>query len=331
MRIDLMEHADLIRGAAEVEESSDGVRCRRMTPAAMEFYSHREELHLRSHFSTGVRLALVTDSAFIALRLKLGHRIRDDAFKVDVLIDCSECHTFSPDDDLDEFCFTVEMPDDGEEDHEVEILLPIYGEASILEFELADGALFRPLYGIDPRMIFLGDSVTMGTAASSPLRSWAAYLAAALGSDYVNWGVGSARMEREVGELALGLEWQQAVVAYGINDYAAGTSAKACADELAAMLAALASRPGVKLYVVTPLLWSSREKVRNEAGDTPDDFRREIARAAAAFPEVTVVDGKKLLKAGGDGFDEDGIHPSDAGMSRIAEQLHAVICDRTLQ
>jgi lysophospholipase L1-like esterase len=325
MRIDLIEHRDLVRGASEVEDTAEGVRCRRMTPEAMALYADTERFYRRTCFSAGIRIALATDSSFISMRLKQGVEETGAAGKVDVLVNRSECHTYSPDEDLDEFCFTVELPQDDQEDHEVEILLPIDGEVLIQDLELADGSLFRPLYCSDERMIMLGDSITMGRAATSPLRSYASLLAATLGTDYVNWGVGGVQLDARLGELALALEWQTALVAYGINDYHNNRSARECAAELTALLEKLTDRPGVTVYVVTPLVWPEREKVPNARGDRPEDFRRELAAAAKAFEEAAVIEGATLLKAKDKYFDPDHLHPADAGMALIAENLCAAI------
>ncbi len=323
MRIDLAEHADLVRGTVEIEETPEGVRCRRMTEEAIEFFREPDRFYRRAQYNNGVRIALVTDSAYLTLHLTQGVTEVPHAYRVDVLVDRAECHTFEPSEPTDDFCFTLELPDGG--DHEVEILLPISTEVLIHDLELADGSLFRPLYCSDERLLVLGDSIPAGCAASSPLRAYTARLALELGTDYINWSVGGAQLQSGLARMAMTLEWQKALVAYGTNDFNCNRSAAECREEMTLFLKYLTRRPGVTIYLLTPIVWPDNEKRRNEAGCTLDDIRAALSEAAAAFPQVRVIDGRKLLSDKAANFAEDGLHPSDEGMAILAENLYLAI------
>ncbi len=322
MRIDLVEHSDLVRGVVEVEETPEGVRPRRMTEEAIEFYREPDRFYRRAQYCNGIRIAFVTDSAFVSMRLIQGVVETPHAYQVDVLIDRSECHTYGPDEAEHEFTFTIDLPRSEDGDHEVEILLPLTTEVLIGDLELADGALFRPIYCSDERLIFLGDSITAGAAATSPMRSYAAQLAANLGTDYINWSVGGARLQSELARMAMELEWQKAIVAYGVNDFGFNGSAPETGAEMTRFLKHLTRRPGVSISVITPLYWPERENKPNEQGFTLEDFRREIAAAAGAFRGVHVIDGRKLVAKDRKFFVEDGVHPNNKGMAVIAENLY---------
>lgn len=162
----------------------------------------------------------------------------------------------------------------------------------------------------------------MGMAATSPLRSYAALLAAQLDTDYINWGVGGMPLSAEVGELALELEWQRVLICCDAEDFVLNRNAEETAEQLAALLDHVTSRPGVTVYVMSPLLWHGREEKRNEAGSRLEDFRLAIRRVVSAFAGVRLIDGAKML----DEDDEDLFasgrrYPSDEGMELIAEKL----------
>ncbi len=316
-----MEHRDLVRGAAEVEETPEGVRSRRMTAEALELCREYENAGDKAEFSAGVRIALVTDSNTVSMSLAPAVRGRTADYQVDILVDRSECHTFSPEDPDDEFSFTLDLPEEDDDEHEIEIFMPISANVDILSLELDDGALFRPTYCSDERMLILGGAAAMGSGATSPLRSFAALLAVQLDTDCINWSVGNMPLDSRFGELALELEWQKVLVCCDFADYAAGRSAADCGENLAAMLDCLTSRPGVAVYVITPLLYPGKEERRNSAGSTLDDFRQELRRVAETFPGVKLIDGAKLLDEDEDMFDGESGNPSDEGMALIAEKL----------
>ncbi len=286
MRIDLMDHRDLVRGAAEVEETPEGVRSSRLTESALEFCQSFEEHGNDASFSAGVRIAFVTDSRYVKMKLAPCNIDTVKDYQIDVLVDRSECHTFAPEDPEEEFVFRLDFPDEDEdkEEFEVEIFLPITTDVEIRKLELADGALFRPIYCCDEQMLFLGGATIMGHGASSPVRSCSAHLAAQMDIDHFNWGIGTIPLSAELGEFALELEWQRVVIFCDAFDFLSDRNAEEFADELAAMLDHIVSRPGVMVHVVSPLLWRDKEESHNAAGSSLDDFRLAIRRAVSSFP-----------------------------------------------
>ncbi len=319
-----MEHRDLVRGAAEVEETPEGVRPSRMTAEALELCCEHEEAGIQAQFTAGVRIALVTDSSELALTVTPVHAESVRDYQIDVMIDRSECHTFSPEDPAEEFSFSIELSDSDDE-HEVEILLPTAAAVDINSLELTDGALFRPIYCSDERMLFIGGASIMGQGAGSPLRSFAALLGAQSGNDYINWGVGGMPVSAELGELALELEWQKVLVCCDAGDFLSGRSADESGVALAALLDHLTARPGVAVYVMTPLLFPGHEDMSNEAGCRIRDFRVEIRRVVDSFPGVSLIDGAALLSDDEDLFYGGNGDPSDEGMAVISEKLFSII------
>ncbi len=323
MRIDLSEHADLLRGVAETEETSDGVRCSRLPGNAAAIYGSEGAPADSVRATSGVRIALVTDSRQIDLRLARGSVFNEDGAAVDILVDRAECHCFQSDEDAEDFVVSLELdPTEGDEGHEVEIYLPHLSEVLIRDFELSDGSLFRPSYVGDERILFFGDAVTQGVDSSSPFRTYAALVAAELRTDFMNWGVSGAPLEPELAEYAMTCEWQSAVLACGTNDYREARPLAEFETDLEKTLSLLQDRNGARIAVVSGWPVPSYEKVCNAAGAIPADYRRACEKIVARFPGVGVIDGTGIYGKGRKVFAEDRLHPSDFGMTFIAEAIH---------
>lgn len=318
----MVEHRDLVRGATEVEETEDGVRCSRI-PDSFPVLKRREVFLRRARYTSGVRISLVTDSSFISLRLHL-NAVEDspDTCRVDVLVDRRDCHTFEPEDSERDFEFFLQLPADLDKDHEVEVFLPLNAEALVRELELSDGALFRPLYCTDERMLLLGDCLTMGLTATSPLRSYAAILAAELHTDILNWAIAGLPLCSEFGKLALEYEWQSVLVACGTQEYEDGVGAADCAASLSQLMRQLCRRPGIVVYVATPFLCPAWEEVKNAAGDTLADFRVALTSVAASC-QARLIDGARLFRRDAcECYDSrESRRLSDEGMEAVAEGI----------
>lgn len=324
MRIDLAEHSDLVRGSAEMEETSEGVRCSRIPgDITSQIFGTEGDCADAAAAVSGVRIALVTDSSDISLRLARGRTFAENGAAVDILVDRAECHTFRSDEDAEDFVVSLELEPTGtDEGHEIEIYLPHLSEVLIRDFELSDGSLFRPSYAGDDRMLFLGDAVTQGADATSPFRTFPALVAAELHTDFLNWGVRGAAVSAPLARLAKTQEWQTAVMACGSGDYLADRPLEAFSAELEKALTELASRSGVRLFAVTPWHIPACENVRNGAGLTPADYRKAAEKIIRQIPDVTPIDGMAACGRGRKAFAEDKRLPADAGMAAIAEAVH---------
>ena len=323
MRIDPIEHADLVCGALEVEEAAEGVRCSRFNATALELLENARE---EADATAGIRVSLVTDSSHVMMRLQrdADTDTEPEPYQVDVLVDRAECHTYESDEDVGDFFFSLELEEDEEfGDHEIEIFLPHNTQVHIKELELDDGALFRPLYPGDDRMLFLGDGLVQGYGATSPFRSMVSLLATELRSDFLNWGLTGVPLNSDLGRAALEAEWQTAIIAAGISDYRMGCAADDFAAELATMLDLLSTRSGVKLRMLSPVILPEVEGIANEAGCTLDDFRRAISRVAGEMPHVTLIHGQDALSKGRKLYAPgESFFLSDKGMASVADHLY---------
>lgn len=319
MFINLLENPELIRGAARMVAEEDGIHLFRMTDELQDFYSYSDVAELRASCTSGIRIVFETDSPLLTMGVRFGRCARE-YFYVDIMIDNMECLRFGPDDNQDEYIFSTELP---EGDKRIEIYLSHCSETIVTGLEVAEDANVSPCEEYDHKIMFIGDSITQGMTAFSGSRTYASLLAAAFEVEFHNIAVGGAVMRGKVGELALALDWDDAVVAFGVNDCNGCLKLEDVAAETTLMLENLSKRKGAKIYLLTPIS-TARESDINSDGISLQQYRDAIAEAAAPFDNVTVIDGASLVPGKVDLF-FDGLHPNEAGMAVYAENLYPQI------
>lgn len=313
MEINLLDHIELVHGAAEVVVGENGFSLLRMTRRLSDFYSYSEAAEIRANCPSGVRICFRSDTSFIGMRLNYGRPARK-IYAVDLIIDGIERLTFAPQDIEHGFAFNAELPAGGAE-HSIEVHMPHLCECTVEELIIEDGATLAPLKFTGGRMIFLGDSITQGMTSSSPARAYASLLAAGLKRDFHNICVGGAVMRREVGKMALDLSWKTAVAAFGVNDCSQQRALEEFTADTRGMFEALTSRSEANVYALTPIPWPASPPDRKL-----EDFRDAIRVAARHFERVQVIEGTELVPNDARYF-VDGCHPNDAGMQAYAENL----------
>lgn len=308
--VNLSERVDLVHGASEIVRHQEGYSFYRMTKQLDKFYSYSEAANIRARCLAGVRICFHTNSGFIGLRLKYGRSARQ-VYAVDILVDDRNCLTFSPGENKDNFSIEMDL-EPGE--HKIEIHFPHVSECILRELTIESTAWIKPVKYNNGRIIFIGDSITQGMDATSPMRTYAAITAAACRLDFHNIGVGGAVMEKEVGNLALCLSWRKAVVAFGVNDCSRERPLEEFTEHARGMFEILCSSSRAMVFAVTPIPWLS------EKGLGLRRYREAIWNAAAGFQRVKVIDGFDLVPANAQYF-SDNLHPNDLGMKTYAENL----------
>lgn len=317
MKINLVDHIELVHGAAEVVAAENGFTFLRMSSPLTEFYSYSEAAEIRSNCASGVRICFRSNTPFVAMQLSYGRPARQ-IYAVDMVVDGVQRSTFAPESVEDGFAFDAELPAGGGE-HTIELYLPHLCECTVLELAIADGATLEPVKYQGGRIIFLGDSITQGMTSTSPLRSYSAMLSAGLKRDFHNICVGGAVMRQEVGRMALDFSWNTAVVAFGVNDCSQKRPLEDFTADTRGLLEALTSREGASIYMLTPIPWLSGPE-----GNNLEEYREIIRKVAADFDQVTVIEGTDLVPAESE-YLADGCHPNDTGMQVFAENLLAKI------
>ncbi|MFA7231449.1 MAG: SGNH/GDSL hydrolase family protein [Victivallaceae bacterium] len=315
MEINVLEKIELVCGAAGVEVGEDGFTLSRMTPELTELYSYSEAAEIRASCPSGIRIAFVSNTSFVAMQVKYGRKVRE-RFAIDIVVDRVQRMTFNPSEETEIFSFSTEIPGAG--DKRIEIFLPVMVECTVQALEIEDGASLATVEEVD-RMMFIGDSITQGIEVTAPALAYPAQVAAALEKDFHNIAVGGAKMNANVGKLALDLKWKTAFVAFGINDFNQSRPLAEFTAETEGLLKHLSSRKRAKIYVITPLPWAGRT-TPNELGLSPEDYRQAIRDAAGKITGVKVIEGAELVPDDAALY-VDNVHPNDSGMTLLAEKL----------
>ncbi len=316
MALNIAALPGLIHGAAAWDVDDQGWILSRMTPELTAFFQEDENSAIRAACSSGVRIAFRSNTGALAMRLRYLREARP-VYAADIRVDRETVLTFAPEPGEKEYAFFTELPGSGE--REIEIHLPHLCEIRLQELALENGCTLRPAKRHAERWLFLGDSITQGMTTSCPTAAYPARIAAARNADFVNLAVGGATLHRELGPLAAKYAWNNAVVAFGVNDYHLGRPLEQFRDDCRKLLRSLRRRRSAQVRLITPIPWL-RDPGKNSNGHTLEDFRRTLCEAAEDCESVTVVDGRALVPAEESCF-ADGLHPNDRGMAFFAENL----------
>ncbi|MCP3965022.1 MAG: SGNH/GDSL hydrolase family protein [Lentisphaerae bacterium] len=315
MNIDLLNNDNLIFGAASVEFSDEMFRFYRMTEELQEFYNSEDKLRIRAYCPSGVRIGFISDTSTLAMEVGYGDFSRSN-FNIDVVIDGSEKMTFGPPEKTSRFSFSMEIPPGGE--RRIEIYLPAMAVCWVKGIDIEDGATLYPLPEYNKRVMFIGDSITQGMVASTPAMTFPAQLSQTMDFDFHNCGVGGATIKGMVGRMVQEFEWDDVIVAYGVNDFSQARQLPSFEEDARLMLNSLCDRDK-GCFIITPIPWATR-KAPNEIGLYLEDYRQSLRKIAAEFPHFKVIEGTDLVPDD-PAFFVDDVHPNDLGMSSYADNL----------
>ncbi|MBM6775314.1 GNAT family N-acetyltransferase [Olsenella profusa] len=209
------------------------------------------------------------------------------------------------------------------EPHRVRVWLPCLTTCAVRDVR-ADGTYLTPVPARE-RLVVLGDSIAQGFVACDPARTWPALLADHLGLDLLNQGVGAqvfqpgslAGLAQAAGEVAA------VVVEFGENYRFEPCQASRVEREVRTYLYEVAEAfPEAPTWVLTSPC-RLEELYPTHPRSCAGDVDAMIASAAAAHPQMRVVDARALLDEGrlpellADGSD----HPDPEGQRMMAERL----------
>jgi hypothetical protein len=189
-----------------------------------------------------------------------------------------------------------------------------------------DGTCARPLPQA-PTLLCLGDSITQGFIAGTPLAAWPRLLAQATGMRLVNQGVGGQVFQAtSLAGLSQALAVPPAAiwVCLGANYRFSKCDAYRTSQEIERYFAVLAHTfPGVRTYVATPFYHDERA-YPTHAGSCFSEVAGMIARAVARHAQMELVDGQALLDATPKLY-ADADHPNAAGNKQLASRARRVM------
>ena len=318
------------RGAAEVDEPTDGLHFARFAPATRASWQRiadeheRPQLMVRVDCSAGVVLDFLTDSASVSVEAVLGEGARQVAH-FDLWADGAFVGCLGGGEPGDCVRGEIALPSGGGQ-RRCRLHLPQSRTCRVRAVGLSDGASFEPAPAL-PVLLALGDSITQGMDSAHPSLAFPAVLGRRLGMCPRNGGVGGwvfdadSLPEPPVAAPALVL------VGFGTNDFGQGMTPEPAGPYLQRVRAFYPDAP----VVVLEPLWRSAyggESGRNAVGLTLSEYRAGLREVVAGFPDVTLVRMESQLPPG-DQFLQDGLHPSTTGHvvlgDNIARALHDVV------
>ncbi|MDD4539076.1 MAG: SGNH/GDSL hydrolase family protein [Lentisphaeria bacterium] len=309
-------------GAVDVLDDPRGFLPSRFTPALRAFYGDSEARVIRANSPTGVRIAMITDSPSVRIRVAYGRAAREK-YALSVRVDDDSAWLCAPAQPRATRCdFSIGLPSGR---HWVEIGLPHLVETFVESVDIADGAHAEPVPAAAGRTLFVGDSIMQGMTTEALCRSYFDIVARGLAYDYVNVSVGGATAAPGLAQCLGGYsDWDLALVSFGTNDCTQNRPLEEYAASLAAIITALQCQGRGKLCLLTTVPRPAQEGTPNAIGKTLDDYRQAARALQTQFPELIVLEGPAMLPA-----DErllaDGIHPNDAGSAVMARNILAAL------
>ena len=172
------------------------------------------------------------------------------------------------------------------------------------------------------KMIMFGDSITQGYDASSPEKSYASTLSAALGAEAINKGIAGEQFFAGFGKTKDDFAPDLITVAYGTNDWRHAKKEKFLASCKGFFENVRNNYPTVKIVAITPL-WRVDINNEQEFGEPLSFVGNYIKEIAKSVPNMVVIDGTNLIDHAPEYFQTDGVHPIDAGFEQYSKNLKA--------
>lgn len=326
--MDLLQRDDrtaFFNGIIRIEDhEAEGLELHRTTAHQLAHLDRLSAaLGVRGRCNSGMQMALRTDATQLELALTLHPGARKTfvlTASIDGVIHHPICETDLPDGPI-----TVTVPlaaaDAPRRSHEVRILFPPSRPVWLRQAVLVDATTAEPLPPKSRRLLCLGDSITQGMEALSPLAPYPTALAAAYDAELLNQGIGGHVFDAAFIDETLPFTPDLVTIAYGTNDWGRGLTAGAIQAEATACLTRIATLwPRARVVLLTPF-WRACQ-ADTKAGGTLADIRAAIAAAPAGdiAARCTVLDGLTLIPNEARYF-SDGTHPNDLGFGCCAAAL----------
>lgn len=269
--------------------------------------------------TAGGRIRFVTDSTFVAVKVKLGaywHMYHFPAcgnYGLDVYDGCEYVGTVRPGPDRPtQIEGLVEL---GAGVHTVTVNMPLYSDVREVLVGLDENAEIShaPAYKYEKPVVFYGSSITQGGCASRPGACYQNILCRALDFNYLNLGFsGAAKAEDGMIKYISELDMSVFVFDY---DHNAPTDEHLAATHEKMFLAVRAAHPTLPIIIMSRPSADVPERVKI--------IRRTFDNAVARGDRnVYLVPGVNINIKGGT---VDGCHPNDLGFYYMAESLEPVL------
>ncbi|MBQ6696060.1 MAG: SGNH/GDSL hydrolase family protein [Lachnospiraceae bacterium] len=301
------EFKTIIFGAYRFAEEEDGyiIPCQ-YTEEQMAYLEKVSDFwYERTDRGNGKTIEIKTDATHISFEMKYLGGNKSETFELEVDGFLNETHLVEEYAKEDTICFTL---DSGTK--YVKIFLPCDTRISLRNFTV-DG-----IYEVIPKkynVLWMGDSITQGFGA---FRSYHCYVNSAnryLDYHVINQGIGGYRYDKNVLMPMPDMHFDKIIVALGTNQFQ--EIEKTDVEEYYEKLVAL--YPETPILCVTPV-W------RGNPADKYGvflQFVEKIKNTCRKYPNVTIVDGLKLIPHVGLYYMPDQVHPNALGSELYGQNL----------
>ena len=299
-------------GAVRTEQTANGIRFYKCTSKQIDaWYAQNEVLGERAETTTGIRLDFHTNSRHLTLRVAGGNKFEiytDNLLQGQYLFDS-----------IPEKEVTVDLTDplgEPQEETRVTLHLPSHSAGIIREIELDDDSYIRP-HTFDRKLLFIGDSITQGWAASFDSFSFAYRVSRHYNAESVIQGIGGAYYHESTFD-TLPFDPDAVLIAYGTNDFGHYPTLDEFRSHVAAHLDLLVKEYAGKTFFVLSPIWRGHRD-----GKAMGSFRdcRGVVIEEAQKRNLIHIDGLKLVPPLPIFFQDEYLHPNDSGFSLYAENL----------
>ncbi|MBQ9131484.1 MAG: SGNH/GDSL hydrolase family protein [Clostridia bacterium] len=312
MKLTNQQIRSLTVGAIHTEETAEGLRFYKCTAKQIAaWYAQSETLGERAETTTGIRLDFYTNSRSLTLRVGGGNKFEiytNNLLQGQYLFDS-----------IPEKEVTVALTDSlgaPQDETRVTLHLPSHSAGVIREIELDDGSYVRP-HAFDRKLLFIGDSITQGWAASFDTFSFAYRVSRHYNAESVIQGIGGAYYHEATFD-HLPFAPDAVLVAYGTNDFGHYKTLDELRSHVSAHLDLLVKEYAGKPFFVLSPIW--RGKRDGKAMGSFEECRQVIIEEAQKR-NLVHIDGLKMVPPLPIFFQDEYLHPNDNGFALYADNL----------
>ena len=280
--------------------------------------------------TAGGRIRFVTDSPYIAIKVKYHSVHRSDHFPLcgtagfDLYYNEGNGFdyfaTFRPPYHMVDTYESIHYPNKGKCTYQIN--MPLYSTVAMVWIGIKEGSVLEQAEGYpnEKPVVFLGSSITQGGCASRPGTAYTEMLSRRLNFDYINLGFsGSCRAEDTMIDYIASLDMSVLVYDY---DHNAPTPEHLMETHEKGYLRIREQHPNLPIIMLTAPKWNISPYYATRRDIIRANYERAVARGDK---NVYFIDGETLFSICKKDGTVDDTHPNDLGFFSMAEAIAPIL------
>ncbi len=331
MNLELKDIKDITFGAADIEQSDDGICFYRFSKKELKFYSETPYFQ-KAFASAGIVMEFITDAESLKLTIDVSEGSSRTYFACDFFVDdkfVGDIRNYTDSDKnelyvgkdfkLGQYSGEFKL---GCGQKTIKIVFP-WSVSTIVKEMILDGATFITGVKKEKNMLMYGDSITHGYDALSPSNTYAARLADKLNVQAFNKAIGGEIYRAGLADAGDEISPDYITVAYGTNDWCTRKKEE-FVNDCEGFLSGLARKyPAAKIFVISPI-WRKDKNVKKDFG-TFYEVEHIIHDICGSHNNLIFVSGERLVPEDVALYADLRLHPNDEGFSYYFDNLFKVI------